>query len=210
MERLAEIFRELEEQGAHNINLVTGTHFVPAILAAARLYRPRVPVVWNSSGYERVETLRALEGFVDIYLPDMNYMDRRIAGLLSRAEDYPDVARRAIREMVRQTGAPVYDSQGLMVRGTQVRHLVLPGLSGDAIRILEWIRNELPGTPVSLMGQYMPYGRAFGISGMDRRITQREYQRVLAYMEAAGLDGYRQLSEAADEAFIPRFDGTGV
>ena len=127
VERLTEIFRELEAAGAHNINLVTAAQFVPAVIAALELYRPRIPIVYNSSGYESVETLRLLEGYVDIYLPDYKYIDAGMAKLLSGAADYPDVALDAIREMVRQTGAAVYDEAGMMLRGTQIRHLVLPG-----------------------------------------------------------------------------------
>ena len=134
--RLAEIFAELEAQGAHNINLVTAAQFVPAVIEALQIHRPRIPVVYNSSGYERVETLRMLEGFVDIYLPDYKYIDPAMAKLLSGAEDYPDAAWAAICEMRRQTGPPVYDADGMMLRGTLVRHLLLPGLTGDCMRIL--------------------------------------------------------------------------
>ena len=208
--RLSEIFRELEGEGAHNLNLVTGTQFIPAVLEALELYRPRIPVVWNSSGYETMEALALLEGAVDIYLPDMKYWNPAMAKMLSGAEDYPETARAAIREMRRQTGEAVYDAEGMMLRGTQVRHLVLPGLTADAMRILTWIADELPGTPVSLMGQYVPCGEAAKIPGMNRRLTAREYARVLAHMEAAGLKGYRQLPASADEAFIPAFDGEGV
>ena len=208
--RLSEIFRELEAQGAHNINLVTAAHFVPAVLDALALYRPSIPIVYNSSGYESVETLRMLEGAVDIYLPDYKYIDPNMAAMLSGARDYPDTAHAAIDEMVRQTGAPVYDQDGMMTRGTLIRHLVLPGLTGDSIRILEQICDDFPGIPVSLMGQYTPCGRALSIPGMDRKIKKKEYARVLAYMEAVGLTGYRQELGSADGAFIPAFDGTGV
>ncbi len=209
-QRLADIFRELEAQGAHNINLVTAAHFVPAVLEAMNLYRPNIPIVYNSSGYESVETLRMLSGVVDIYLPDYKYIDPNMAAMLSGARDYPDVAFSAIAEMIRQTGAPVYDENGMMTRGTLIRHLVLPGLTGDSMKILTRIRDEFPGIPVSLMGQYTPCGRALSISGMDRKIKKKEYARVLAHMEAIGLDGYRQELGSADGAFIPSFDGTGV
>lgn len=208
--RLAEIFRELEAQGAHNINLVTAAHFVPAVLEALNLYRPNIPIVYNSSGYESIETLRMLSGVVDIYLPDYKYIDPNMAAMLSGARDYPDVAFAAIAEMIRQTGAPVYDENGMMQRGTLIRHLVLPGLTGDSMKILTRIRDEFPGIPVSLMGQYTPCGRALSIPGMDRKIKKKEYARVLAHMEAIGLDGYRQELGSADGAFIPSFDETGV
>ena len=207
---LSESFRRLEGEGAHNLNLVTATPFIPAVLSALELYRPKIPVVFNCGGYERPETLRRLSGAVDVYLPDFKYWSGRMAALLSGAGDYPERAKEAIREMVRQTGAPVYDAEGLMQRGTLVRHLVLPGLTADAMRILTWIADEVPGTPVSLMGQYVPFGEAASIPGMNRRLTAREYGRVLAHMEACGLNGYRQLPAAADEAFIPACDGEGV
>ena len=210
VERLSDIFRELEAQGAHNINLVTAAHFVPAVIAALELYRPSIPIVYNSSGYESPDTLRRLEGVVDVYLPDFKYIDPQMAALLSGARDYPQAAMEALREMRRQTGPAVYDEAGILRRGTLIRHLVLPGLTGDSMRILTWIRDELPDTPVSLMGQYTPCGRALSIPGMNRRITKREYARVLAHMQAIGLDGYRQELTAADQAFIPAFDGTGV
>ena len=210
VERLAEIFRELENQGAHNINLVTATHFVPAVIAALDLYRPNIPIVYNCGGYESVETLRLLEGYVDVYLPDFKYIDSAMARLLSGAPDYPEVARAAIAEMRRQTGPAVYDEDGMMLRGTQIRHLVLPGLTGDTIRLLTLIADEWPDTPVSLMGQYTPCGRALTIKGMDRRVTKKEYARVLAHMEAIGLPGYRQALESATDAFVPAFDHTGV
>ena len=208
--RLAEIFRELEAQGAHNINLVTAAHFVPAVLEALSLYRPNIPIVYNSSGYESIETLRMLSGVVDIYLPDYKYIDPNMAAMLSGARDYPEVAFAAIAEMIRQTGAPVYDENGMMQRGTLIRHLILPGLTGDSMKILTRIRDEFPGIPVSLMGQYTPCGRALSMPGMDRKIKKKEYARVLAHMEAIGLDGYRQELGSADGAFIPSFDETGV
>ena len=208
--RLAEIFRELETQGAHNINLVTAAQFVPAVIAALDLYRPHIPIVYNSSGYERPETLQMLEGYVDIYLPDFKYIDPVMAKLLSGAADYPGIAMAAIREMIRQTGPAVYDEEGMMLRGTQIRHLVLPGLTGDSMKILSLIRDEFPQAAVSLMGQYTPFGKALDMPGMNRKLKKKEYARVLAHMEAIGLEGYRQELESASEAFVPAFDGTGV
>lgn len=208
--RLSQIFRELEAQGAHNINLVTAAQFVPAVIEALNIYRPAIPIVYNSSGYESVETLKMLEGYVDIYLPDFKYIDPAMAKLLSGAADYPGVAMAAIGEMLRQTGPAVYDENGMMLRGTQIRHLVLPGLTGDSMKILSVIADEFPGAAVSLMGQYTPFGKALEMPGMNRRLKKKEYARVLAHMEAIGLDGYRQELESASEAFVPAFDGTGV
>ncbi len=210
VQRLSEIFRELEAQGAHNINLVTAAQFVPAVIEALDLYRPKIPIVYNSSGYESVETLKMLEGYVDIYLPDFKYIDPQMAKLLSGAADYPEVAKAAIYEMLRQTGPAVYDQDGIMLRGTQIRHLVLPGLTGDSMKILSVIADEFSGAAVSLMGQYVPFGKALAMPGLNRRLKKKEYARVLAHMEAIGLDGYRQELESASEAFVPAFDGTGV
>ena len=184
--RLSEIFRELEAQGAHNINL-----------DALALYRPSIPIVYNSSGYESVETLRMLEGAVDIYLPDYKYIDPNMAAMLSGARDYPDTAHAAIDEMVRQTGAPVYDQDGMMTRGTLIRHLVLPGLTGDSIRILEQICDDFPGIPVSLMGQYTPCGRALSIPGMDRKIKKKEYARSFRRSTARGFNPKTNAPRAA-------------
>ena len=212
-EHLVKIFLQLQEQGANNINLVTPTHFLPQIVIALQQAKNQglsIPIVYNTGSYESPEALRHLEGLVDIYLPDYKYIDPNMAAMLSGARDYPDTAHAAIDEMVRQTGAPVYDQDGMMTRGTLIRHLVLPGLTGDSIRILEQICDDFPGIPVSLMGQYTPCGRALSIPGMDRKIKKKEYARVLAYMEAVGLTGYRQELGSADGAFIPAFDGTGV
>ena len=209
-QRLAEIFRELEASRAHNINLVTAAQFVPAVIQALDIYRPDIPIVYNSSGYESVDTLRMLEGYVDIYLPDFKYIDPQMAKLLSGAADYPQVAMAAIREMLRQTGPAQYDKDGMMTRGTQIRHLVLPGLTGDSMKILSTIADEFPGVPVSLMGQYTPFGKALDMPGMNRKLKKKEYARVLAHMEALELPGYRQELESASDAFVPAFDGTGV
>ncbi len=147
--RLSEIFRRLEDQGAHNINLVTATPFVPAVLEALNLYRPKVPVVWNTGGYETVETLKRLEGAVNIYLPDLKHVSPRLAKLCAGAPDYFEVASAALLEMCRQTGEPVYDADGMMQKGLIIRHLILPGCTGDSIRALDFIAEHLPkGTPV--------------------------------------------------------------
>jgi putative pyruvate formate lyase activating enzyme len=209
--RLSEIFAELEAQGAHNINLVNPTHFVPAIQEALSLYRPQIPLVYNCGGYEKVETLRALEGVVDVYLPDFKYVDSGAARVYSRAADYPAVCQAALLEMARQTGPAVYDAEGLMTRGVLVRHLVLPGLTGHAMRVLNWIAENLPsGTPVSLMGQYTPCGEAEKYPGMNRRLKKREYEQVCAHMRYLDLPGYCQELTAAGAQFIPAFDFTGV
>lgn len=208
--RLADIFRALVDQGVHNINLVTGTPFIPAILEALSFYRPPVPIVWNSGGYEKTETLKMLEGAVDIYLPDLKHVSSRLSALCAGAPDYFEVAAKALEEMCRQTGTPVYDEAGLMQKGTLVRHLILPGCTGDSCRALDFIAESLPpGTPVSLMRQYSPVPWC-KLPGLDRRVADREYERVLEHYQALGLSGYTQEKESADVAYTPPFDLTGV
>jgi len=208
VERLREIFAELTAQGVHNINLVTGTHFAAAIREALEP-QPSVPVVWNCGGYESVETLRSLEGKIQVYLPDLKYSDARLAGELSAAPDYPRTAAAAIREMFRQTGPYVLDGDGMLVRGVMIRHLVLPGQLDNTFGVLDWIADTFrPGDVlVSLMGQYTPNGHG----GPDRRLTPKEYRRAVDYMEALGLlEGYTQELSSAESEYTPPFDGTGV
>ena len=206
--RLREIFRELEGQGAHNINLVTASHFLPAVLQALDP-PPGIPVVWNSGGYESVGALRALAGKVQVYLPDMKYMDGALAGKLSGAADYPDAAKAAILEMFRQTGPYALDEDGMLVRGVMVRHLVLPGQLDNTFAVLDWLRETFRDGDVlvSLMGQYTPNG----VGGPDRRLTAEEYRRAVDYMAALGLlEGYTQELTSAEREYTPPFDGTGV
>ena len=203
---LAAAMQRLVESGMQTISFITGTPFVPQILEALRIYRPPVPLVWNTSGYERVETLRMLAGVMDVYLPDLKHYSARMGKLCAGAPDYFEAASAAIREMCRQTGGPVYGEDGILRRGVIVRHLILPGLTGESMKLLTWIRDELPeGTPVSLMRQYVP-ANGVKIPGLDRRVTETEYRRVRAHMEALGLPGWVQEEAAADEGFIPVFN----
>ena len=203
---LAELICQLASKGVHNISFVTGTHFVPAILNALERYTPKVPVVWNTGGYETLDTLRLLEGKVHIYLPDLKHVSSRLGKVLCGAPDYFDYAAPAIQEMLRQTGTPVYDENGIMQRGTVIRHLVLPGCTGDSIKVLDWISDHTPqGTPVSIMRQYTPIAEC-GIKGMNRRITDTEYERVVAHALALGLNALTQEKEAAQESYIPDFN----
>lgn len=202
---LCALFERVEGLGVHNLNLVTPTHFAPVIFQALRMRKMGIPVVWNTSGYETVEMVRAARGLVDVFLPDFKYADERTAAQLAGAPDYYEVALRAIRAMCEQTGAPQYDAEGMMVSGTLVRHLILPMRTGESLRILEAVARELPaGTKVSLMRQYTPMND-LDIKGLDRRLTAREYARVRDYMLALGLDGYVQCKEAADSAYTPAF-----
>jgi len=200
---LRRVFEELIARGAENIDLVTPTHFLPTILPALRPKLP-VPVVYNCGGYEWVETLRELEGLVDIYLPDLKYADAELAGDLSGAPDYFPMAATAIREMVRQTG-PVQWTGEKVTRGVLIRHLILPGHVENSLRVLDWIGEHFaPGEVlVSLMRQYTPMG-TLG-APFDRRITQAEYDAVLSWMYLNGLEGFTQEADAADAGFIPDF-----
>lgn len=209
--RLAEIFRELEEAGAHNINLVNPTHFVPQIREALALYRPGVPVVYNSSGYERVETLRQLEGLVDIYLPDLKYVDSTLSGAYSGAGDYLEFAGPALLEMRRQQPLDVVEN-GLMGRGLIVRHLVLPGAWEDSLQVLEWVAAHLSNkTYVSLMSQYTPAGRADQFPALAHPLPIREYRRANARLVKLGFtNGFVQQPKSADVCYIPPFQLEGV
>lgn len=210
-ERLAEIFRQLEQAGAENIDLVNPTHYAHGVLQALKLYRPTVPVIWNSGGYERVETLRALEGYVDIYLPDLKYIHGELAKALSGAEDYFAFAGPAILEMARQTGPVQLDAQGQMRRGTLVRHLALPGHTTETMAVLRWLAEHKDALWVSLMFQYTPMGSLDDFPELQRPLTKRECEKLWRYMEDLGItDGYIQERESSGTGMIPLFDGTGV
>ena len=207
--RLREIFEELIAQGAHNINLVTPTHFLPWILPALEPKLP-VPVVYNCGGYESVETLRLLEGKVDVYLPDLKYADAALAARLSAAPDYFPAATAAIREMFRQTG-PYVMEDGLLKRGVMIRHLVLPGQLDNTRRCIDWVAQTFsPGQVLfSLMSQYTPQPGAEGPLG--RHVTAGEYRSAVDYMKNCGItDGFTQERTAAREEYTPPFDLTGV
>ena len=207
--RLREIFDELIARGAHNIELVTPTHFLPWILPALEPKLP-VPVVYNCGGYERVETLRLLEGKVQVYLPDMKYALEEPARQLSGAGNYPTAARAAIREMFRQVG-PWEIREGLLVRGVLIRHLVLPGQLGNTRRVIDWVAETFrPGEVLfSLMSQYTPQPGAAG--PLARHVTRAEYRAAVRYMENCGIrDGFTQERTSAREEYTPAFDLTGV
>ena len=202
--QLRTVFEELIVRGAENIDLVTPTHYLPTILPALEP-KLSVPVVYNCGGYERVETLRQLEGKVDIYLPDLKYSQSRLAKELSGAVNYFPVAKAAIREMVRQTG-PVRWEGDKVIQGTIIRHLILPGQVDNSLRVLDWIgKTFAPGEVlVSLMRQYTPMGNL--PAPMDRRVTDEEYDAVLSWMYLNELEGFTQEAEAADKDYIPDFE----
>ena len=212
-EDLAQTFLSLEKQGAHNINLVTGAHYVPQIIQALSLARRsglQIPIVYNSSGYERVETLRMLEGYIDLYLPDYKYYSSYYAARYSHAEDYREIAVAAITEMVRQTGIPQFDGSGLMTRGTIIRHLMLPGLGSDTAQVLRDIASRFGDTVlVSLMRQYTPFDMQ-DWPELNRTITEEEYADACEQFRSLELGGFFQQSDSISESFIPAFDGSGL
>ena len=210
-DELRSVFERLIGEGAESIDLVTPTHFLPDILPALTPKLP-VPVVYNCGGYESVETLRRLEGCVDVYLPDMKYSDGALAAELSGAGDYPEVAKAAIEEMYRQVG-PCAIEHGRLKRGVLIRHLILPGQVENSLGVLDWIADTFPphSVMVSLMSQYVPMGAAAKQPPYDRRITREEYAAVLSWLYFRGLkDGFTQGIEAASLDFVPEFDGTGL
>lgn len=210
--RLAEICHELIAQGAHNINFVTPTHYAHAIKQLLEEQTLPVPVVWNCGGYERVETLRALEGKIQIYLPDLKYMDADAAGRYSFATDYPETAKAAIREMVRQVGPCQFDEDGLLKKGVIIRHLILPGQLAGAKAVMDWVAGAFaPGTVLfSLMSQYTPWGRAKEFPEIDRPLRKSEIRAAQQYMDALGLEGFVQDGESAKREYTPEFDLTGI
>ena len=213
VERLAGIFGELEAMGVHNLNLVTGTQFAPQILEALRIAAPRVPVVWDTSGYETAETVSALAERVSVFMPDLKYAFSSTAARYSRAPDYPETARAAIREMVRLTGPYELDENGMLRSGVLIRHLVLPGRIADTRAVLRWVSETFaPGTVLfSLMAQYTPCGDLTRTPELKRTLTADEWDEALSALAEYGIeDGYVQDLSAAGEEEIPAFDGTGV
>ena len=216
--RLAEIFLELQEQGANNINLVTPGHFIPQIKEALLIAKKRgltLPIVYNTSSYESVEALKSLDGFVDIYLPDFKYMSSELSRKYSHAPDYAKVAKAAIAEMVRQTGNPVFDEngeEGLIKRGTIVRHLTLPGCMDDSKEIIKYLYNTYKNQIyISIMNQFTPLLNVAAFPELNRKITEDEYEELIDYAIDLGVEqGFIQEGETAEESFIPDFNCFGV
>lgn len=210
--RLGEIFHELADQGAHNINLVNPTHYAVGLRRVLSKEKPQIPVVYNSSGYEKVQTLRTLEGLADVYLPDLKYIDSARSEKYSAAADYFDYAAKALQEMKRQCPENIYNGDGLIQRGLIVRHLVLPKNTNQSLKILDWIKENLGlDTAVSLMSQYTPCGELENTPELRRRITRREYEKVVNYAEELGFETiFAQQLTSAEKKFIPDFDLTGI
>lgn len=215
IERLSEIFLELQDKKANNINLVTPSHYVIHIIAAIILARRKglkLPIVYNSSAYEKPETIRLLEGYVDIYLPDLKYMDQKPAGRYSNCGDYFTYASKAIMEMVRQVGEATFDERGIMTKGVIVRHLALPGYMEDSKNIIKYLYDTYGNSIyISIMNQYTPMPKAKDYPELDRKITDKEYEALVEYAIDLGIEnGFIQEGETAKESFIPEFNGEGV
>jgi len=213
VERLAEIFSELEDEGVHNLNLVTATPFADKVAYALELAKPKIPVVWNSSGYERIETLRLLEGHIQIYMPDLKYTTPLAARRYSGARDYPAVARAAITEMYRQIGPFVMDENGILQRGVLIRHLILPGRLKDTFEVIDWVADTFPQNSVlfSLMSQFTPFADRVKFPDLARPISKEEHEKAQKYLSQSGIEsGYFQDLTAATDEMVPHFDFTGV
>jgi len=213
-ERLLAIMLELEQQRAHNINLVSPTHYSDQLLQVLELARARlrVPIVWNSNAYEKAETLARFEGLVQVYLPDLKYYSDELGRACSSAPDYFRFASAAITEMKRQVGRNRYTEDGIIEKGLIIRHLVLPGHADDSKRLLKWIHDDLgPRTSVSLMSQYYPVHRASELPGMNRHLSPEEYEDVRHWFAELGFDeGFAQDHSSASRDYTPDFDGRGV
>lgn len=215
VEHLTELFLDLQAQKANNINLVTAGHFLPQVREALILAKEQgltIPVVYNSSGYEKAEMLRYLEGLVDIYLPDLKYLEADLAGKYSHAKDYPEVAMKALEEMVRQVRMPEFDERGMMKKGVIVRHLLLPGHVRNSKKVLEYLYGTYGDQIyISLMNQYTPMPAMKDDPQLSRKVTDREYDRLLDHAISFGVTNcFIQEGETAKESFIPEFNGEGV
>ena len=214
VERLAEIFLELQEKGANNINLVTPSHYYTQIKEALLLVKNKlyIPVISNTSSYESVEVLKELEGLIDIYLADYKYRSRELSAQYSHAEDYPQVAAEALKEMYRQVGEPAFDERGIMKKGIIVRHLLLPGCKEDSKAVLKYLYETYGDSVfISIMNQYTPLPHVMHYPELNRGITEEEYEEIVDYAIDLGIEnGFIQEGETAEESFIPAFDGEGV
>lgn len=213
--QLAHIFLNLQEQGAHNINLVTATHFLPSVLTALDMAKTSltIPVVYNCSGYEKTDIIHSLKGYVDIFLPDLKYMDNKLAITYSQAPDYFKYASKAVLEMIHQTGAPQFDNQGILKKGVILRHLVLPSHKDDSIAILNWMASNLPKEQylISILSQYTPFFESSKYPQINRSLTTYEYQKVIDTALALGLNtGFMQNKSSTKEEYTPPFDLEGL
>jgi uncharacterized Fe-S protein, pflX (pyruvate formate lyase activating protein) homolog len=210
IEELAEIFIKQQEKDVENINLVTPTSYVPQIIEAIKIARNKglkLPIVYNTNGYEKVETLEMLEGYVDIYLPDFKYSDNKLAKRLSKVDNYFEIATRALKEMYRQTGKAVFDDRGIMQKGMIIRHLVLPNQILNSRKVLKWINENMNDVYVSVMAQYFPTYKAKDIEDINRKLSKEEYEQIENYLYRLDLEnGYIQELGEHEEEYVPKWD----
>lgn len=216
IERLSEIFLELEGNGANNINLVTPTHYVPQIIEALKLSKAnglKIPILYNSNGYDSLDTLKALDGYIDVYLPDLKYYNSKYSLKYSMAKDYFEKASIAIEEMYRQVGKPVFDENGIIKKGVIIRHLMLPGLLFDSKKILDYIHKTFGNNVyISLMNQYTPMFKASNYPEINRKLNEKHYDSIIDYALDLGIkNAFIQESESSSEEFVPDFKSfTGI
>lgn len=210
IENLAEIFIKQQEKNVENINLVTPTSYVPQIIEAIKIAREKglkIPIVYNTNGYEKVETLKMLEGYIDIYLPDLKYSDDLLAKRLSKVDNYFQIATNAIKEMYRQTGRAIFNDYGIMQKGMIIRHLVLPNHILNSRRVLKWINDNMSDVYVSVMAQYFPTYKAKEIEDINRKLTKEEYEKIENYLYRLNLEnGYIQELGEHEEEYVPRWE----
>ena len=207
VEQLAGIFKDLENKGAHNINLVTPSHYVLAIKSALEIYKPKIPIVYNSSGYENIESLGMLEGLIDIFLFDLKYLNPDRALKYSSAYNYPEVATNAIKWAYERNPKCLFDKDGIMQKGIIIRHLLMPMGTNEAINVFDWVRENTPNAYFSIMSQYLPMGEAEKFEEINRKVTQREYNKVLDYIFSYDFENiFIQDRLSAKEDFIPDFN----
>lgn len=208
--RLAEIFLEQQEKDVENINLVTPTSYVPQIIEAIKLARKqglKLPIVYNTNGYEKVETLKMLEGYIDIYLPDLKYSDNKLAKRLSKVDNYFEITTEALKEMYRQTGKAIFDDRGIMKKGMIIRHLVLPNHILNSRRVLKWINDNMNDVYVSVMAQYFPTYKAKEIEDINRKLKKEEYEQIENYLYRLNLEnGYIQELGEHEEEYVPKWE----
>ena len=215
IEELSQVFLNLQNQGALNINLVSATQYIPQVAEALKISKENgltIPVIYNSNGYESLEGLKILYGLIDVYLPDLKYFDNKYAVKYSSANDYFYNTTQAILSMYNQVGVPVYDDDGIIKKGLMIRHLLLPGLKEDSKKVLKWIKDNLPlEIPISLMVQYTPVYKALCMDEINRRITEDEYEEIIDYFFEIGLEnGLAQDYSSATTDYTPIFDLTGL
>ncbi len=213
-QRLGEILLELQEQGAHNINLVTPTHYLPQILSALDRVKHRLtlPIVYNTSSYESPSALKSLEGYIDVYIPDLKFFSTELSKAYAKAPEYFEVASRNIQVMHNQVGKATLDESGIMTKGVIIRHLVLPGGAFDSVKLLDWVEQTLPLEEiyVSIMSQYTPWGEAQSHPLLGRNVLPIEYNKVLNHARRLGVQGFTQGFDSAHKEYTPIFDLSGV